>query len=123
MELPVPDVERDHTGGAALEEDVGESAGRRPHVEAVAPRRVDSERVERVIELLAPAGDEPRPALDAQLCGLVDLLAGLRVAGNEAGEYQRLRLRSRLREPALDEEDVQALRLLTPAWNAGRRRF
>ena len=109
MELTVADVERDHARGTALEEDVGESAGRRAHVEAVAPRRIDSERVERVIELLAPAGDEPRTALDAQLGGLVDLLAGLRVAGNEAGEYQRLRLRSRLGEPALDEEDVQAL--------------
>src|SRR4029079_17241368 len=109
MELPVPDVERDHARGAALKEDVGESAGRRPHVEAVAPRRIDSERVERVIELLTPAGDDPCPALDAQLGGLVDLFAGLRVAGNEAGEYQRLRLCSRRGEPALDEEDVQAL--------------
>src|SRR5581483_833435 len=31
------------------------------------------------------------------------------VAGNEAGHDERLRLRARLREPALDEDDVQAL--------------
>ena len=81
MELPVADVERDHARGAALEEDVGEAAGRGADVEAVAPGRVDAERVERVRELLAAARDEPRPALDVELGRLVDLLAGLRVPG------------------------------------------
>ena len=48
-------------------------------------------------------------ALDAQLGVLVDLLARLVVAGHEAGHDERLRLRARLREPALDEEHVDPL--------------
>ena len=49
------------------------------------------------------------PALDVELGGLVHLLARLRVAGHAAGEDQRLRLRAALREPPLDEQDVQPL--------------
>ena len=40
---------------------------------------------------------------------LVHLVAGLVVAVDEAGDHERLRLRARLREPALDEEDVETL--------------
>ena len=80
MELAVADVERDHARGAALEQAVGEAAGRRADVEAVPARRVDAERVERVRELLAAARDEPRRALDLELAPLVDLLPGLVVA-------------------------------------------
>ncbi len=40
---------------------------------------------------------------------LLDLLAGLVVAVDEAGEHERLRLRPRLREATFDEEDVEAL--------------
>src|SRR6185369_2366254 len=78
-------------------------------VEAVSPCRIDAEGVERVLELLASPGNEPGPALDGELRSLVDLLARLRMPGDEPGEDQRLRLRARLREPALDEKDVQAL--------------
>ena len=80
-----------------------------PDVEAVQPRRVDAEHIEGVRELLAPARDEPWPALDDELGRLLDLLAGLRVAGHEAREDQRLGLRAALREPALHEQDVEAL--------------
>ena len=40
---------------------------------------------------------------------VVDLLAGLRVARDEAGHDERLRLRAALGEAALDEQHVQAL--------------
>ncbi len=60
VQLAVADVERDHPGRAALEEDVREPAGRGADVEAVATGRIDAEGVERVRELLAAARDEAR---------------------------------------------------------------
>ena len=44
VDLPVGDVERGHPGGAALQQAVGEAAGRGADVEAVAPGDVDAER-------------------------------------------------------------------------------
>ena len=43
VELAVGDVERDHGRGPALEQAVGEAAGRGADVEAAAARRVDLE--------------------------------------------------------------------------------
>ena len=63
----------------------------------------------RVRELVAAARDVRRRLLDRELAPLVHLLAGLRVAADEAGHHERLRLRAALGEPALDEEDVEAL--------------
>ena len=55
-ELAAPDVDRVDASRPALEQDVGEPAGRRADVEAHAIRRVDPERVERRRELVpAPA--------------------------------------------------------------------
>ena len=110
VELAVADVERDHARGAALEQDVGEAAGRGADVERVTPGRVDAELVERVRELVAAARDEPRRPLDDELRRFVHLLAGLLVAVDEARHHERLRLRAALGEPALDEEDVEPLR-------------
>src|SRR5215207_7068481 len=45
VQLSVADVERDHPRGPALEEDVGEAAGRGAEVQGVAARGVDPERV------------------------------------------------------------------------------
>ncbi len=42
VQLAVADVESDHPGGAALEQDVGEAAGRGADVEAVEPARIDA---------------------------------------------------------------------------------
>jgi hypothetical protein len=53
VQLSVPDVDRNHTRGAALQQHVGEAAGRRSDVDAVATARIDGERVERVSEFLA----------------------------------------------------------------------
>ena len=66
VELAVGDVERDHPGGAALQQAVGEAAGRGADVEAVEPGDVDAERVERVVELEPAARDEARPLVDDQ---------------------------------------------------------
>ena len=46
---------------------------------------------------------------DDELRRFVHLLAGLLVAVDEARHHERLRLRAALGEPALDEEDIQAL--------------
>ena len=62
VELPVADVDRDHPRSAALQQAVGEAAGRGADVEAVAPGDVEPERVERVLELDPAAGDEARAA-------------------------------------------------------------
>ena len=58
MELAVGHVERDHRGGAALEQAVGEAAGGGAHVEAEPALGLDAERVERVRELHPAARDE-----------------------------------------------------------------
>ena len=109
MELAVADVDRDDARRTGLEQAVREPARRGADVGAVAARDVDGERVERVLQLLAAARDEARRPLDVELGVLGDLLARLVVAGDEPGEHERLRLRARLREPALDEEHVEAL--------------
>ena len=109
VQLPVADVERDHARRAALQEHVGEPAGRRADVEAVEAGDVDPERVERVRELVPGARDVRRRCVDLELDRLVDLLARLRVPGHAPGHHERLRLRARLGEPALDEQDVKPL--------------
>ncbi len=118
MKLPVADVERDHAGGAVSEEAVGEAAGRRTHVEAVSTGRVDTERSERVCELLAPTGHEARWFLNGQLGGHIDLCAGLLVAGHEPGQHERLGLAPSFHETPLHEEDIESL--LHP-WHSRRK--
>src|SRR6476659_682735 len=108
MQLPVADVERDHARGAALQQHVGEAAGRRADVESITSGDVDLERVERVVELLAAARDKARRLGHGQLGRLLHLLAGLLVARHATGQHQRLRLGAALGEPALDEQDVEA---------------
>ena len=80
VQLAVADVDRDHARGAALEQAVGEAAGRGADVERSRARRVDAERLERVRELLAAARDEPRRPLDHELDVVGDLRARLVVA-------------------------------------------
>ena len=62
-----------------------------------------------VRELLAAPRDVGGATDDRQLSVLVDLLPGLLVAGHEARHHECLGLRSRDREAALDEQDVQPL--------------
>src|SRR5438128_7050511 len=108
MQLPVTDVERDHAPRATLEQDVGEAAGGRADVDRVDPGDVESERVERVRELVPGARDVGRRTLDRQLGRLVDLSARLVVARHEPDEHERLRLRAALDEAALHQQYVQS---------------
>ncbi len=109
MELAIADVDRDHARRAGLQEAVGEPSRRGAHVRRVTPLDVHVERVERIPELLAATGHEGRGLLDVELDTLVDLLPRLVVAGDEAGENERLRLASARGEPPLEEQRVQAL--------------
>ena len=109
MELAVADVDREHARDPVLEQVVGEAARRRAHVDRVAPVELDVELLERVRELLAAAGDEARPLLDRELGVVGHLMARLVVAGHEPGQHECLCLSAALCEPALDQEDVEAL--------------
>src|ERR671925_57194 len=109
VQLRPADVERDHPPRAALQQYVGEPARRRTDVDRVARRRVDAEGIEPVRELLPAARNEPRRLEHLDRRRLVDLLPGLVEAGHAPGHDQRLRLRPRLGETPLDQEDVQPL--------------
>ena len=80
-----------------------------PTSSASRPAHVEAEHVERVRELLAAARDEPRRPVDVELGVVVHLRARLVEAGHEPRHHERLRLRAALREPALDEQDVEPL--------------
>jgi hypothetical protein len=92
VELRPPDVERDHLGGAALEKDVGEAAGRGADVETASAGGIDAEGLERVVELVAAPRDEPRLLGELERCRFVDLLPGLVEPGHPPGHDERLRL-------------------------------
>ncbi len=85
-DLAVGDVDGRDAGGAALEQAVGEAAGRGADVEAVAARDLDRERLERVLELDPAARDEARAGVDEELGPGLDQLArpqGDRAVGAE----------------------------------------
>ena len=116
-ELAATDVERVDAARAALQQDVGEPAGRRADVEADEPGRVDRERVEGRRELVpAPAHvrlgfrDRDRRIGREQVARL-SIAAG-RVAlphPDLAGQDERLRARSRLDQATLDQQLIQPL--------------
>ena len=111
VDLPVTDVERHDACGAALQQHVGESAGRRADVERLASGDVDLEGVERVGQL------EPA-APDIGMIGR-DQFDGRAVstrcrpwspAGRTphlAGEDQRPRAFARSDEPTFDEQLIE----------------
>ena len=103
MELAVSDVDRDDSSGPGLEQAVREASRRRADVGAVASRDVDVQRVERVLELLSSTRDEARRSRHLELGVVSDLLSRLVVTADEPGEHERLCLRARLRQSALDE--------------------
>ncbi len=109
VELPVADVDRGDARRPVLEEAVGEAARRGAEVDGGASLDPDVDELERVGELLASAGDEPGRPLDLELRVLVDLMPRLVVAPDEPRDHERLRLGPALGEPALHEQDVQAL--------------
>src|SRR6188508_3226269 len=70
---------------------------------------VDVQRVERVLELLPSTRDEARRSRNLEYGVVSDLLSRLVVAADEPGEHERLCLRARLRQSALDEHHVESL--------------
>jgi hypothetical protein len=109
MQLPVADVDRDHTPCAVLQERIREPARGGAEVEAVATVELDLHLRERIGELLAAARDVPRRRLDRELRAVVDLVAGLLVARHEAGQDERLGLCAALGEAPFDQQDVEPL--------------
>ena len=75
IDLPVGDIEGDHPRRAALQQAIGEAAGRGADVEAVTAVDVDPERAQRVVELDPAAGDESRARIDHELGVGLDQLA------------------------------------------------
>jgi hypothetical protein len=111
VELAVAHVERVHPARAALEQDVGEAAGRGAHVQGDGARDVQPPGVERRRQLEPAAADvgQRRPQHgDAGVVG--DGLAGLGgrppVDLDRPGQDERLRPLPRLRQPALDQGQV-----------------
>ncbi len=109
-ELAVANVDRVDANGPALEQAVGEAAGRGAHIERDQAIDVDAEDVERVLQLLAAATDVPmRP--DELHDGIPRHARGLphvRFAVNEhiAGQDGRLRLFAAFGQSSADHEHV-----------------
>src|SRR4051812_3373093 len=79
-ELSVTHVESIDAGGAAAQQHIGESAGRRPDVEADSSLWIDAERVERGGEFLAAARDIRRALGKRDVHVIPDRFAGFQVA-------------------------------------------
>ena len=115
-ELSATHVESIDTRRAALQQHVGEAAGRGPDVEADEPVRIDSERVEGGRELVAAAADVRVALLDLERREGVDEIAGLAVRSrpvpgpdaHPAGEQEGLGPRTRRGQPTVDEKLVEA---------------
>ena len=117
------DVDGVDPGGAALQQHVGEAAGRGADVERHHARGIDAEMVEAVGELEPASGDVGRACaahLERQVGG--DALPGLvqpPLAGEDLpGQDQRLRLGAALGQPALDEQLIEA-ELCACSWSVG----
>ena len=109
VELGASDVQRDHALRAPLEQHVREPAGRRAHVESVPAGGVHAQNLQRMVELLAAAGNEPGRLEHLERGRLVHLLPRLVEAGHPSGHHESLRLRPGLREAALHQQEVEPL--------------
>ena len=107
MQLAVPDVERDHARGTALQQHIGEPARGRAQVEAVEPRG-STANASRPCASLTPARETYGGGRSTSSgARVVDLLAGLRVPRHQPGHHEGLRLRPAGGETALDEQQIQ----------------
>ena len=114
VELSAADVDRGDPGGAALEQAVGEAAGRGADVEAVEAADVDPEGVEGGVELEPAAGDESAALLDLDPLVGGDQLPRLRrplaaaADPDEAGADRARRRGAGRGEAALGQQRVEA---------------
>ena len=112
VELAVADVERDDAARAALEQHVGEPAGRGADVERLAAVDGDAECVERMRQLDAAAADVrmvrllERDRRRHPATGVPGFLRGLAVDQHDAGQNQRARTLARRRQAALRRADT-----------------
>src|SRR5688572_18909659 len=112
-ELVGADVDREHLHRPALEQYVGEAAGRGADVERHRARHVPAEMIERMSELDAAARDPgmvaapdlERRLLGQRLAGFLDLALARE---DQAGEDQRLRPRPTLGETAIHQQLIGA---------------
>jgi hypothetical protein len=113
VELPVPDVDGIDTGRAALQQDVGEAAGRGADVERDAIPRFDLEMIECMGEL-DPAARDVRhsrcPDLEREIRRhrLARLVEAPLAGKDPPGEDQRLCLGPAVGEAALEEQLIEA---------------
>jgi hypothetical protein len=113
VQLTMANVERYHSGSAALKQYIGEAAGRGADVEALPSRQIDAERLERVRQLETASARVRMIGREERDCRLiVDCGARLRrraiVDGNLSGQDERARPLARGRQPAFDDELIQA---------------
>ena len=113
VELAVADVDRHDRARAALEQDVGEAAGRGADVEAGEAVRIEVEGDQRGGELDAAArGPRMRRArLDVRVLGerVGGLAHGLAVGADQPGGDRRLGARPAGEQSAFDEKKIGAL--------------
>ena len=114
VQLAVGDVERHHVLGSALEQAVGEAAGRGADVEGATAPGVDREHIEGIGQLASAARDEGGQRRDVDLDVLGDELPRLlrpapaRAEQHLAGEHGGRRAAARGEHPALREQRVEA---------------
>ena len=114
MQLPVPDVDREYHAGAVGEQDFREAAGRGADVEADVILDIDRILLQRARELDAAARDEGMRRLRLQHRVGGDRLGSLQhlfvVGRNEAGLDRGARASPAFEQPALDQQQIDALR-------------
>ncbi len=121
VELPVADIDRIHLRRTVSQHDVGEASGRRTDVHAGLVAHVDFEPLESMGEL-HPASSYPGmlQGFDPEHVVLADGRAGfvdvLFIDEDPPRHDQRLCLRARVDETALDQSDVEALLLHFAGW-------
>ena len=113
VQLVVADIERDHVPRAALQPDIGESAGGCADVDHVSVRGIDVKGVERKGELDAAAADPRVIRADHSHIGVnrhhgAGLVGAVTGDIDLSGKDQRTRLFARLDETALHEQRVTA---------------
>ncbi len=113
VQLAVADIERDHARRAALQQDVGEAAGRGADVQGAFARRVHAEVVEGMRQLDAAAADVRMIRhRDLEVRAIGDGRAGFRddlaVDSHAAGHDQGSCTLAGGRKPAFHERDIEA---------------
>ena len=111
-EQTLTDVDCVNPCGTSLQQAVREAAGGSSNIDADQPPRVDSECVERALELEAPPGNVAKLLLGANDHARIDegsrLVDALIVDQDLRREHQRLRLAARFAQPAFNQKNVDA---------------